>query len=643
LNDEKTSVQELQRDLETLAKDGVQTNREQLKKDMVTQFGDPRLYIREYVANAFDANASVCDVSGREDERSIRIIILDDGHGMDRQAVLDWLKLFRSVKTGARRLPVGEYGVGKLSVAAVPGQCGFVMFTSTGQEFWRLTAGCLLDDTPIQLARVTPVGFPGTRIEITFTKEDKTVDEELKTLHEILARSVRYLPMTTTISYKSNPDDHAKRSHVVRDEWGPHSEAHGYRDRFRIGPLNYDVILGIGDQHTALYKRGILVSDTYDLLNIEMRDRLRVPHLRILVEAPDVRLVFGRHRVADDDDLRRLALHLRQHTLPRYVAGLCERYREGSLGRDGLSMVQVEEIAVAMMAWDPTTSRPWSCLPVFAVCSDPERPRYALRDLERALRANGVLYLADENATGVDFSAFDAPVLGPRQPGGAIDLLGSAFGERLVKLGAQNTVIEMPRGSRPELGAGEKRFERMLRFHWSAIRPTLRRNSDASTGRRGGRRGSLSSEGIGRMSAVCREARHASRSLENISWRVSWLVECDGTTPARSRRYLMKDAQTVVLNLYHREIDRLRRLSDRAPALAGHWGLASCLTDGTGILPHLTKEGREDLLLLDAMAKVGITDSEDIEESSAIEICADSSPSWLEFLRNMNDPEFDLS
>jgi hypothetical protein len=61
----------------------------------------------------------------------------------------------------------------------------------------------------------------------------------------------------------------------------------------------------------------------------------------------------------------------------------------------------------------------------------------------------------------------------------------------------------------------------------------------------------------------------------------------------------------MVLNLNHDEIKRLVRLSESAPALAGHWAMAMCLNERGGVLGHLTPEAREDLLIIDAMARCG--------------------------------------
>lgn len=644
------SAEQLMQGLQSLAKAGIRTDSPKLKRDMVCQFSDTRLWIREYVVNAFDAGARTCTVSGREDERTITIIVEDDGSGMNRERVEGWAHLFRSIKNSDRGLAqvVGQFGIGKLSPAAMPGQCAFLMIASTGDECWRLKTGCLLNDSPLRFERVTPVPPRGTRFEITFTKEElkaskSSLQTELKALHDILERFVPYLSMTTIVYRRDGEGEAEARPHVVRAEWGGHTESFGASHQFTITRHQYEAILGIGEQRSELYQRRVLVTDHYDLVNMGSMDRLYLPHLVLRVDAPDLDLVFGRHRVADEGNLRHLASHLKRVVLPRFVSTLFERYREGSLRDYGVTMMQAEEIAVAMMAWEPDSSRPWSHLPVFPVLNYSGRPRFSLNDLVQAAHTKGGVYIAGEGTTGTDFSVFDAPVLAIHQPAGSLEVLKKVLGSRLVNLGAQDVAIEAPAEVRPALGKREKTFQAMLQFHPAAVQQSRRRKTEPSVGNAGRGRRQPTPEEHARLLTVCEEAQSAWSDLESISWRVGYLVQRDGRTPSRSHRYIVKNASTVLLNLYHPEVARLLVLSEHAPALAGHWAMASCFCDGTSILPHLTMEAREDLVLLDGMAKVGIAVEED--PGSAAEESAPVAPSssWVEFMRNAGNPDFGLA
>ena len=126
---------------------GIQVDRKKLKKDMCEQFADPREWIREFVVNAYDADATVCWISGWEDEQTLTITVRRQRpwNGSTR-GIMDFNVLYRSVKKSSLNVAVGQFGVGKLSVAAIKGQRQFEMTTSTGKEAWRMKANCLLDD-----------------------------------------------------------------------------------------------------------------------------------------------------------------------------------------------------------------------------------------------------------------------------------------------------------------------------------------------------------------------------------------------------------------------------------------------------------------------------------------------------------------
>jgi len=43
---------------------GIQVDKKHLLSDMCSQFSNPREWVREYVVNAYDANAKICRISG---------------------------------------------------------------------------------------------------------------------------------------------------------------------------------------------------------------------------------------------------------------------------------------------------------------------------------------------------------------------------------------------------------------------------------------------------------------------------------------------------------------------------------------------------------------------------------------------------
>lgn len=68
------SAEQLLNDLDSLAEVGIQSSTAHMKKDLVSQSCDSKYWFREYVANAFDAEARTWHVSGREDDATDPLI-----------------------------------------------------------------------------------------------------------------------------------------------------------------------------------------------------------------------------------------------------------------------------------------------------------------------------------------------------------------------------------------------------------------------------------------------------------------------------------------------------------------------------------------------------------------------------------------
>ncbi len=637
MSETKLDAGALEEDLKKIAEGGIQTDRRHLLKDMCGQFPDPREWIREYVVNGYDAGARTVWIEGREDEETYTICVEDDGRGMDRKGVRDFVTVFRSVKSGDRCRIVGRHGVGKLSVAAVEGQCGYHMTTSTGTECWRMRTTCLLDDTPIVLERTDTPAPRGTRFEIAFRKNNASLRDEMLKLIEVLKRYVRYLPIDIAVDLPGPPEDQWLHTRVwIRAEWAAQSERFGQAFSFTLSGQTYEVVLGIGPAVQEVYQNRVLVSDSYSLLSFDLDRTLSIPHIRIRLNSPDFELPFGRHRLMNEGVLREVSRYLRQDIIPRYAADLCLIYESEAAHDFGVSCREIEEIVCSLMGYDPSPKRSWCQLPVFSVLNDPHRPRYSLNEIRQVVQRTGHIYLEDQDNPGVDYSVFDSPVLARRQPQGAQEILSSLFKKGLVNLGIHDTVLIAPAGSSPELGPREKAFQKQLRFHPDAVHRARERLERQKAGSGSSRQPSiLTRTQIQRMLGTCEEAQQAKQDLAAIRWQVNYLVGRDGKTPCITHRFLMRD-NTVVLNLHHKDVRRLVDLSEKTPNLAGHWGLAMCLAEGNTILPHLTPEARADLILADAVAKAGNSALDDLDEIPAEDI---NDPAYREFLRNIEDED----
>ncbi len=593
------SKDELEKDINEISKKGIQADRQRLKEDMCAQFSDYREWMREYVVNAYDAQATSCVIKAREGKDTITIIIIDNGIGMDKQRLIDFYMIFRSVKPGDPRTAVGRHGVGKNSVAAIPGQSRFSILTSTGNESWRVSMGCLLDDAPIKLERIEPVTPRGTRFEITF-KKDVSLTDEMNKLSEILYKYVRYLPMEVIVFTPEKAEGkNYRRSQLINKTWDAGIERCGRQYNFELSGRDYEVMFNLGQQKHELYQNRVFITDKYNLFSHGKKDCVRIPHISLRIDSPDFELPFGRHCLRNEEILEDLSNYIRTKVLSQYVVELCRDYEVNILNGYDLLPGQVEDIVCSMLEVDQT-NKPWCKMPIFNVHNS---PRMSFIKLQEHINCNGKLYIEDSNDAGIDYTIFDAPVLKIKQPGDGLVLLKKLFKDYIVNLSVKELVMESLEEKSNTLSLQEKKFEQYLCFHPETINNNILQNNSSI----GSNEEQVSgfNQNLEVMSGACEEAKLAKDDLDNMQFRVGRLVGRDGKTPCLTHRFLLKDG-AVVLNLNHPEINQYVKLSEQAPALAGHFALASCVTEGKSILPHLSPEAREDLVLADAMAKCGM-------------------------------------
>ena len=626
--------QKLKTELEQIAEKGIQVDAKSLKQDMCTQFADPHEWIREYVVNAYDARARRCWISGYQKGHVITISVEDDGHGMDKESVQDFATIYRSVKREDHYRCIGSHGIGKLSVSAIPGQRSFLMITSTGEETWSLKAGCLLDDAPVYIERAESPQPRGTRFEITFDSSIP-VREVLEKYKEVLYRYVRYLPIQIILfELKGRNPKNPGSAEVIYSSNGDgeyETEHFGRLFSFRLGLAKYRVAIALGSPVHEVYQNSVMICDRYNLFFHDRREKPRIPHISLRVDSPDFELPFGRHRLNNEEILDPLSRHLRAVILPQYLEELFSIYEKGILRRYEISPPIVQEVACALMATDADPKRPWCRIPVFAVRNS---PRISLNELEKVQRHKGVLYLESENDKGTDYSAFDAPVLALQQPSGALEFLRGRFDGTLLSLDSEDIVLESSMGA--SLDSSEKRFESFLGFHPEVLRMNWigQRCQDKSRFLESFSVSKLEAE---RLKGSKEELGRAEKDLASIQWRVNYLVEGDGKNPCLNRLFLYQNG-VVILNLHHPTIKALVKVSEFAPALAGHWALAMCLSKRLKILPHLTDQSRDDLILMDAMAKCGMKSLPPGKENR--QKAAIDKKRWQDFLREVEGEMF---
>ncbi len=597
------SQTELENDLKAISEKGISADRKKLKEDMCAQFSDYREWAREYVVNAFDARAGYCKISGSEEEKTLTIRVEDNGHGMDRQGIVDFFTLFRSIKRGPVEETIGCHGAGKLSIAAIPDQSGFSMQTSTGKECWQLETGSLLDDDPVTIHRIEPVPSQGTVFEITFAKANG-LTEELSQIATVLKKYCKYLPME--IMVMGTTSDGISATHPVNwigGDWNSGPEMMPSTYRIEEYGKNYEVILGVGQGQHSIYQNRVLISTTYCLLTGDNKLKLDLPYLDIRVNSPDFKPTFGRNRLTNEGFVHDIAIKIEESLLPRYITQLCEHYLADCMRGATINISHFEALILSIIKHNHTWIPLATTLPLFNVKNG---DFLSFAALQEQVEKQNRLYLEESDSSGVDYTIFDAPVLAVNQPYGGLDVIKHYFSSALINLGANDIVIEAPEGSVAKLGKMELTFQENLGFHPEAlINSSLDTiSSDSEPGGMGGMERFTELKERGFLETLCEESFEAQGELGRLSWKVSYLVERDGKTPNETRQFLQKD-NVIILNLFHKRVKQLLKVSQKAPALAGHWAMAMCISEGNNILKHLTPEAREDLLLLDAMTRCG--------------------------------------
>lgn len=583
---------------------GIRADTVHIKKDMCAQFTDPNEWIREYAVNSYDAKATFCKIRAEGKDGEVTVFVLDDGHGMDKQGIKDFFTLYRSRKQQMHGKTVGRFGIGKLSVAAIPGQKKFSVSTSTGKECWIAEAGSLLSAGPIKIMRSAEVPPQGTLFGITF-ETTKSPDEVMVELSKILRKYTLYLPFNIELHY---PDDAETGLpgviEQIGQDWSAASENYGKGYDVHLYGGRFEIITGLGASSNEVFQNKVLVSERYNLLSYGLSKNIHLPHLRIRVNSSAFDLPFGRHCLKNEEILGPLANTIRVKILPDYFGFLLELFESEGEKLRGLG-TRLEEMAVALAGQFPDHGKQWCNIPLFRIYP---HKRVSLVHLENLVTRAGKVFLEEGENTGVDYSFFDAPVLLQNQPGGGIEFLKEYFKKEMINLSLNDVVIEAPSSSM-KLSSQELSFQDNLGItddiHKLGRRaPSMDDFLMYETEDRGGF--GLAGKQWKKPQNEIPEGRNAGKAFRELTWKVNYLVSRDGKTPCLSHRFIV-NGNTVILNLYHPDIKELVRLSERSPKLAGHWAVAMCLTEDNRILSFLSSETREDLLLVDAMVKVNAT------------------------------------
>ena len=581
----------------------IKADRKQLKKNICSQFSDYRLWIREYIVNAKDASARSVTISGQQTDEIITIQVRDDGHGMDRGTVEAFTEKGRSIKQ-CLDTAVGRFGFGSYSVAAIPGQCGFGMVTSTGTETWRLQTGGLLSDDPFSIERILPEEKHGTTFEISYERMNMTLVGELRKAEAIIRKYLAHFPIDIYIEYPQDAEEpHPGNCLISCSDWDcALAERFPMRKTIFNGGTTFDVVLAMGTARHQLYQRRVLITQddrSHDPLNhgAETDHRICMPHLSIRVDSLDFELPIGRHSLCNPEILDGLSRQIRQ-MLRDYMERVADMYASNHACEFEVSSYVIEEMLIAWLDFFPIKTSRFHQIPLFWTY---DNLRLSFLDLQNAVALHGSLYIEDPDSVGMDYTVFDAPVLRAKQPGNAQSLLAKWFKGKTVNLCIENLVQEAPAKVRNELTADERKLEHMLGFHREVL-AQYRGNTSRTTPQMP----ELPPLPEHIKKQLCEESKSAMTDLENLDWKVEHLVGRNGKSPNDNVLFLCTENR-ITLNLNHPEIRDLVTLAKKAPALAGHYALALCMTSAghNSALEHLSPMAREELINLDAICRCG--------------------------------------
>lgn len=196
---------------------------------------DSGIAVFELVKNAYDADATRCDVTlinVNEESADAKIIVEDDGHGMDAATIRDvWLEpgtehRRKQRQEGRRsprfkRLPLGEKGVGRFAVHKLGHQVCLISRARGADEVlveidWKaFEAERYLSDIPVRVRERQPRLFTGrrtgTRIEVTDLRNRPWTRRHVRALHRAI---------TSICSPFAGPEDFTPRlSMEPLDDW----------------------------------------------------------------------------------------------------------------------------------------------------------------------------------------------------------------------------------------------------------------------------------------------------------------------------------------------------------------------------------------------------------------------------------------
>jgi molecular chaperone HtpG len=391
--------------------------------DLVDQFADPLVFLRELVQNSLDAGSPEVDVytefrpSPDQPGRGVMVIGVDDyGEGMDRVTIDTKLtRLFSSAKDGDLT-KIGKFGIGFVSVFALRPDAVCVD-TSRGGEHWRILFRA--DRTFVRIAREQPVD--GTKIQVIKAMSRDEHDALARRAEATLRRWCKHVGGTV----RWHDEDIAEPFDLPGALCTLRHEAEGLR-----------VVVGYlpgGEATHGFYNRGLTL--------LEGRDGGFVRGVAFKVDSRHLEHTLARNDVIRDANYDRVMAVVEDLAGPKLDAALVRAVGERLRAGEGAASL---DAAYRVLA---TVVRRVGAPPDAPLVRGIDGALYDAGALRRAAKA-GTLWVAGEATPLVSAALAAGHVVIARPEGGlGVDLLLHAVVGRDVQAATQALVRPEPVGA----------------------------------------------------------------------------------------------------------------------------------------------------------------------------------------------------
>jgi hypothetical protein len=304
---------------------------------LVDQFSERSAFVRELVQNSLDAGAGRIEVRVRQKGHRLRIDVVDDGEGMDRDIIEGYLlTLFRSSKE-EDLTKIGKFGVGFVSLFAVDPE---LVTVDTGRDgrHWRV----LFDkDRKYTLAEADEP-FEGTTVNLycrTWGKKAGALAREVRRAVHYWCRFARAEVWTEGSGSK-------------HFGWGPEEVDHpfttGQPCEIHVEEPELRAVLAYAESRppqVGYYNRGLTLLETYEDAVPNVTFRVEAKALEHTVTRDNVRRDLGYRQV-----LARLKRAARKELPDAFVAALLQSIDEDPERHRALLKLAATNPRVG---WDP--------------------------------------------------------------------------------------------------------------------------------------------------------------------------------------------------------------------------------------------------------------------------------------------------